>query len=306
MNARLSAILQASFVVFLWATSWVFIKIGLEDIPPLTFAGLRYSLAFLCLLAVLAATGRLDSLRRLSWKQWGRLALLGALFYAATQGASFIALDFLPAVTVNLIWSFTSLVVALLGLFWLHEHPTGPQWLGMGMGVGGACVYFLPIRIPVTQSLGFLAGLIGLVANAVSAVMGREVNRAAQLPPLVITVVSMGVGSLLLLGIGLSKESVPSLGIRSWAIVLWLAIVNTAFAFTLWNHTLRILTAMESSIINGTMMIWIPILAVIFLGESITGKEILGLLVAGMGTLLVQLRRPPRISWRLLDWARRE
>jgi hypothetical protein len=50
---------------------------------------------------------------------------------------------------------------------------------------------------------------------------------------------------------------------------------------------------MESSIINGTMLIWIPIFAVMFLGERITGKEIIGLLAAGAGTLIVQLRRLP-------------
>ena len=44
---------QALFVTFLWSTSWVLIKIGLQDIPALTFAGLRYGLAFLCLLPFL-------------------------------------------------------------------------------------------------------------------------------------------------------------------------------------------------------------------------------------------------------------
>jgi drug/metabolite transporter (DMT)-like permease len=38
------------FVVSLWATSWVLIKIGLQEIPALTFAGLRYALASLVLL----------------------------------------------------------------------------------------------------------------------------------------------------------------------------------------------------------------------------------------------------------------
>ena len=50
MNPRLVAILQALLVTFLWSTSWVLIKIGLAEIPPLTLAGLRYSLAFLFLL----------------------------------------------------------------------------------------------------------------------------------------------------------------------------------------------------------------------------------------------------------------
>jgi drug/metabolite transporter (DMT)-like permease len=94
----------------------------------------------------------------------------------------------------------------------------------------------------------------------------------------------------------LSIEGIPKIDLMGWAIILWLAIVNTAFAFTLWNHTLRTLTAMESSIINGTMLIWIPIFAVTFLGESISRKEIIGLVAVGIGTLIVQLRRIPKVN----------
>ena len=49
-SPRLLAILQAVFVTFLWSTSWVLIKRNISEIPPLTFAGLRYSIAFLILL----------------------------------------------------------------------------------------------------------------------------------------------------------------------------------------------------------------------------------------------------------------
>jgi drug/metabolite transporter (DMT)-like permease len=52
---------------------------------------------------------------------------------------------------------------------------------------------------------------------------------------------------------------------------------------------------MESSIINGTMLIWIPLFAVIFLGESISVKGLFGLFAVALGTLFVQLRRfPPK------------
>jgi drug/metabolite transporter (DMT)-like permease len=68
-------------------------------------------------------------------------------------------------------------------------------------------------------------------------------------------------------------------------------LVNTAFAFTLWNHTLRVLTAMESGIINNTMQIWIPILAVLFLGESLNARQVAGMTLALIGTLLVQLKK---------------
>ncbi|HKZ55913.1 MAG TPA: DMT family transporter [Anaerolineales bacterium] len=49
-SPHLSAVFQALFVTFLWSTSWVLIKWGLDEIPPLIFAGLRYGLGFLCLL----------------------------------------------------------------------------------------------------------------------------------------------------------------------------------------------------------------------------------------------------------------
>ena len=72
---------------------------------------------------------------------------------------------------------------------------------------------------------------------------------------------------------------------------IWLAVVNTAFAFTLWSLTLRTLSALESSLINNTMLIQIPILALFFLGEQITWREGLGMVLAGIGILMVQLCR---------------
>lgn len=48
--------------------------------------------------------------------------------------------------------------------------------------------------------------------------------------------------------------------------------MNTAFAFTSWNATLRRLSAMESSVVNTTMLIQIAVLAWVFLGESLGAR----------------------------------
>jgi drug/metabolite transporter (DMT)-like permease len=133
-----------------------------------------------------------------------------------------------------------------------------------------------------------------MLTNVVATVVGRELNSARLYSPLQVTTFSMGVGSAALLAAGLLAEGIPSISLRNWAYILWLAAVNTAFAFTLWNHTLRTLTAAESSISTGTMLIWIPILAVLFLGEHITPQQLLGLVAVGAGTLLVQLRGRPQ------------
>jgi len=279
-------------VVFLWATSWVFIKIGLQEIPALTFAGLRYTLAFIFLLPAVFLTKRGSSLRSISKRSWSQLIFLGLLLYAVTQGAIFVALAYLPAVTVNLLWSFSSVTVAILGIRFLDERPTLVQWAGIILAIFGAVIFFYPASLPRSYQVGIIVSAVGILANAGASILGRDINRSRELHPLIITVISMGIGSIVLLTSGIIIQGLPSIGLQGWAIIAWLAVVNTAIAFTLWNFTLRNLSATESSVINGTMLIWIPILAVVFLDEHITHQELIGLIVAGFGTLIVQLRYP--------------
>jgi len=284
------AVGQALVVTFLWSTSYILVKIGLVEIPPITFAGLRYMLAFLFLLPIFFHQGEAARLQKLTKHDWMQLTILGLLFYAITQGTNFIGLSYLPTVTVSLLLSFSPVVVALLGILILRERPLLRQWMGLGLCLMGAILYFYPLILPNSQSIGFIVVLIGVLANALSSILGREVNRSGNIPPLTVTVVSMGVGGLVLLASGLALQGLPQLSLMNWGIILWLAVVNTAFAFTLWNHTLRTLSAMESTVINNTMLIQIAILAWMFLGESLNGKEIVGMVVAGVGALLVQLR----------------
>ncbi len=288
LSSHRRAVLQALFVTFLWSTSWVLIKIGLGNIPALTFAGLRYSLASLCLLPVALGASSRTPLPPLTRRDWGQLLLLGVLYHAVTAGAQFVGLAYLPAVTVSLLLNFTTVVVALLGIAWLGERPTALQWGGMALALGGALVYFYPVAFPTSQVFGLVVVVVGVLANAVSAVLGRQVNRAAHLPPLVVTVISMSVGAVLLLGAGVVSQGLPPLGPAQWAIIGWLAVVNTAFAFTLWNHTLRQLSAVESSLINSSMLVQIAVLAWLFLAEPLSARQLLGLALVVGGIIVVQ------------------
>ena len=286
---HLRAVLQAFFVTLLWSTSWVLIKIGLEDIPALTFAGLRYFLAFLMLLLIARRSGALLPINNFDRRDWLQLGLLGLIFYAVTQGSIFLALDYLPSVTLSLLLNFTTAAVALLGIALIAEYPSRWQWIGMAIYLFGVLVYFFPIELPSREVIGLLVGFVTVFANAGSAVMGRSINRSGKLSALTITVVSMGIGSTVLLLTGIIVQGMPALSIQSGLIIIWLAVVNTAFAFTLWNHTLRQLSAVESSVINNTMLIQIAVLAWVFLDETITRQEIMGMILAAIGTLIVQL-----------------
>lgn len=288
-----AAVLQALFVTFLWSTSWVLIKFGLKaDLPPVTFAGLRYTLAALCLLpfAVLNPTHR-QTLRGFSARTWWELIALGIVFYTLTQGAQFVSLSFLPSATLSLLLNFSPILIASYGMAARIEETSPTQWGGILLTAVGALIYFLPLAIEGNQIPGLIAALVALSANAASSIFGRYINTQERLNPLLVTAVSMGVGGILMLVIGILTQGMGNLNFMQLAIIGWLAVVNTALAFTLWNKSLQTLSAVESSIINGTMLPQIAILAWIFLGEPLGGREILGLGLVLAGTMIVQLWR---------------
>lgn len=292
ISPRLTAVLLAVLVTVLWSSSWVLIKIGLRSsLPPLTFAGMRYTLAFLTLTPlVFASPSRRRILIMLDGRRWVKLFLLGLIFYTFAQGSLFLALDTLPANTLSLLLNLTSVFVGITGIFLLKEHPTILQWLGIILAVSGVIVYFFPISLPAPQIPGIVFGLFCMVMNVLSALLSREVNRHASLPPLIVTFVSMGFGSLLMLLAGLLTEGIGEPTWQDGLIIAWLAVVNTALAFTLWNQSLQQLTAVESSVLNSLMLPQIAILAFIFLGEGLTPRDITGLALVGIGTIIVHLK----------------
>ena len=297
-RSHLAAVAQALFVTFLWSTSWVLIKFGLRsDLPPVTFAGLRYTLAFLCLLPVVLFNGEhRKTIRELPKAQWGELIVLGLLYYTLAQGSQFVGLALLPAPTLTLLLNFSPIFIAVYSMYSIHERTSLLQWGGIFITVVGALVYFLPLSLEGGQTLGLLAAFVGVTSNAAAAVLGRKVNSHGRISPIVVTTISMGVGGVLMLVIGVGVQGIRVLTLQQWAIIGWLALVNTAFAFTLWNKSLQTLTAVESGIINSTMLPQITILAWIFLGETINGKQMLGLACVVAGILVVQLWRYLPIS----------
>jgi len=284
------AVLQALLVTFLWSTSFVLVKIGLNEIPALTFAGLRYSLAFLCLIPISLRAAARSGFQRLNRQDWLQLIILGLLFYAVTQGSIFLSLKYLSAATISLMLNVSTILVALFGIIFLGEKPSPLQWLGVLLFITGAAVDFLPVDIRKDEAVGLIIVTAAVLANSISTVLGRNINRKQTIEPVLITTISMGIGASTLIALGLPIQGIPTLKPIHWIIIAWLAVVNTAFAFTLWNRTQRELTAVESSIINNTMLIQTAILAWVFLAESLDGQEIIGLIFAAVGALIVQLK----------------
>jgi drug/metabolite transporter (DMT)-like permease len=289
-HSRLVALLQAVLVISLWSSSWVLIKIGLRDVPPLTFAGLRYFLAFLVLVPFALSRSNRQALRRPTKRAWLFLIALGLLIYMLSPGAQYVSLIYLPAVTTMLLFTFSTVTVALLSGVSLHERPTWLQWCGILAALLGGYLHFHPVDIPSEQLLGMMMALVSMLSYSLAAILGRGIARSKAVSPLLMTVVSMGAGSVVLLAGGIALEGLPPVSLPNWLIIFWLSLVNTSFAFVLWNRTLQVLTAVESNIISNAMLVEIAVLAWLFLGERLTLLDLAGLGLVVAGTLMVQLR----------------
>ena len=289
------AVVQALAVTFLWSTSWILIKVGMDDLDlaPLSFAGLRYALAAAILLPFgIRAMRTVHAVAPIGARLLGRVALYGLLFVAVAQGAQYAALAVLPATAVSLILSSIPAAVALMALAGAQERASRGQAAGIAILTAGALLYFGPFDVPADAGTGFLAAVICVTAAAVSSHLGRRLARDAIARlggPIGLTSTSMAIGAIVLLAVGLALEGWPRLDLVGWLIVGWLAVVNTAFAFTLWNHTLRTLTAVESSVVNNTMTIQIAILAIALLAERLEPLQLIGLMLAAAGAAVVQL-----------------
>lgn len=277
-------------VVVIWSTSWVLIKIGLRDIPALTFAGLRYFLAFLFLIPFAFQPKVKQQIKDFSRSDWWLILLMGLVTYFIAQGAQFLSLDYLPATTLSLLLNLTSILVTISAVFLIKELPTRLQVFGVLVNLAGTFIFFYPEGFRGNSILGFIFGGVCLLANSVGTLVGRKVNHAGRVNPIAVTVVAMGIGSIPMLAGGLLWQGLPQLSTQSLLIILVLAVVNTAFTFVLWNYTLQTLTAMESSIINGTMLVFITIFSWIFLDETQDLLGVLGLVLAFLGAVIVNIR----------------
>ena len=197
-----------------------------------------------------------------------------------------------------MVLNLTVFLVLLLSIPLLRDEiPSLFQIIVILIGILGVIIYFYPVEIPEGELLGLLFAFICLLANALSSIAGRSLNRTKTIPPIAITAISMLSGSFLLLTAGIISEGFPTaLAIMSITYSLWLSIVNTAIAFTIWNKTMQSLRAVDSTLINSTMLPQIVILSLVFLGEAPDLLEWIGLLLLTASVTIVQISQAKKVN----------
>jgi len=301
-RTKIIAVLEALLTTVFWSSSFVIIKLGLGEIPPLTFAALRYSIGSVILLAMIFAQREMrDTLRNRSSRWWGLLFIYGCVYITVAQGTQFLGLLYLPAITFSLMMNMTPLLVLVLAIPMIRETPSMKESFLVILGIIGVLIYFFPLDFVGVSIIGLIIALVSLFANAISSILGRAVNRKRDTPALVITGVMITVGGFFLLILSLIVEPIQPLSPLSWFYILWLASINTALAFTLWSRSQRVLRAIDMALINSTMMPQIVILSIIFLGEMPEILDWVGLGILAFSVGAVQYLQAKRAEKRITN-----
>jgi drug/metabolite transporter (DMT)-like permease len=289
-NKQMLSLIEASLVTFLWSSSYILIRIGLEEINPLAFAAYRYFLASLILLFPLYLQFRKRKTSKFNLSRIGMFLVLGFTGYFIAQGFQFLGLFFLNSVTVTFILNLTPLFVLGLSVFFLNEWPSTVQLIGIILTLFGVIIFFYDALGDVGMVTGVLVTLISGVGWAFYMIISRRYLVKDNESVITLTSMSMLFGAFMLLGATGLTGNMVNVSFNGWMIILWLSIVNTAVAFFLWNHALKTLKAVEQSILQNSMLIQIALLAFFFLQEPISEQKILGMIIVFSGVLIVQLR----------------
>jgi drug/metabolite transporter (DMT)-like permease len=288
VSRRIVPIAQMVLVAAIWGSSFVGVKMALEDAGPLTIAALRYSIAAVLLLPwVLKTRMRASSIHR---SDWGKLTLIGFSQYAIGNGALFLALRTVSSTAASLAISLVPIPIVFLEIFHLKEKPSRVHLAGIFVAVAGSVVFFVSdLRSITLGSLGLLA--LATISFAFMPVLGRDLTRKQAVSTIELTGIPLAIGGGALLVLAAVFEGLPRLPIHTWGIIIALAWVNTLAAYLLFNHALRRLHAGEANVLLNMTPVATAFIAWGAFGDRLTALQMVGIAVVILGATLAQRRR---------------
>jgi drug/metabolite transporter (DMT)-like permease len=289
-SSRPWAVGETVFATLIWSSSFVLVKIAIQTVGPLTVTGFRYLLAGLLIIALMPLRGRgWRPLAELPRRLWLHLAAMGLTVYAVGNGAFNMSLIFMDATMVAFLAALTPLFVLGAAVIWLKEIPTWVQGAGLTATLAGSALFFgagggLPL-------LGLALALLGLGSYVHFSIVGRTIARDRQTDTLTLTAVPLLLGGLPLTLFALATEGWPAPDPTAWKIIFFLAAVNSALAYLMYNHALKQLTALEVSVIFNLSPLGTAVIAWFLLGEWLQFSQIVGMVIVIVGVTVVQWRR---------------
>jgi len=269
----------------IWGGTWLFIKIGLADLPPFTFAAIRFLLAAVPLLVLVRL--RRTPLPRMK-SDWVLTVFTGLLGFTAGYGLVFWGEQRIPAGLTAILFTTYPLFGMVFAHFLVHGEPiTLKRLAGVVLGIGGVALIFGE-QLTLCSSgavLGSLAVVVSAACAALSSVLIKA--RGGHLDPAFVAVAQILVGALPLLAAGLLLEGSP-LSLRWTPMALaslgYLAFVGSSLAFVLWYWLIRAI-----KVTTAQLLPFVNTLVAVILGAVVLDEELGWRALAGGAAILMGL-----------------
>ncbi len=274
----------------IWGSTWLAIKVGLGDLPPFWFAGVRFVIAAAVLFAGCALVGM--PLRPQGKNAWRFLVLTGLQTFSVNYGLLFWGEQYISSGLAAVLQA----TIPMFGLFFAHFYLPAERlaW----SKVGGALLGFLGVGIIFSHELhgaGTMAlwGGAAIVAGAASVAYANVVIKVhgAGIPPAILAGWQMVFGLVPLLLLGAWREGNPAQfrwSVTAVGCLLYLALIGSSLAFVLSYWLVRQVAVTKSM----TIALVTPIVAValgwLVLGETLSWRTLAGsgLVLAGVGFIV--------------------
>ena len=281
----------------IWGTTWFFIKIGLEDLPPISFAAARFILAVLILAFVIFL--QKIPLPKTS-REWKLIALTGVLQFSINYSLVFWSEQYISSGLAAVLQAM--ITVFGLALAWFHlpnERITRLKVFAVLLGIGGVATIFLE-QLQINSVMAF-AGCIAIVVGAYAAAHASILIKTygGKIHPASLVFWQMIYGLLPLILYGLIMEGNPlSFNWTPKAIfaVLYLTIFGTIAAFWLYYWLLSRIESTRAMMISLVTPLIAVIIGAFFLDEKLPPQTIFGgiLILASIGLIVFRKRNLPR------------
>ncbi len=291
----------------LWGPSFLFIKIAVETIPPITLVLGRIGIAAVLLWLFLRFSGgRLPT----SGRVWGLLAVMALVQNAIPFVLFSWSEQFIDSALASILNGATPLFTIFLAHFFTQDDRLSVMKLvGALIGFGGLVVLVIPSFLDGVQSttLGVLAMTVAAALYGVAIVFSRKYLRG--LPPLVAPAGQMILATLFLLPTALIVErpfQLPMPSIPSLLSVVTLGIFGTGIAFIVYYRLIAEVSASYVSMVTYIIPIVGVILGVVVLNEQLNWYSYVGCGLILFGVAIVngvfkrRLFRWPRLIARRL------
>ena len=296
-------------IAILFGCSFVAIETGLQELPPLLFASLRFDVAAVVLVSyVVAARSRSAWLPRTRGDLLG-IGVAGVFLIALNNALLFVGQGSTTAAMASMMYGLNPVLAPVFAWWLLGDRLSGVGALGIGIALVGVVVILQPSSATLTSAGTVGQGLILGAAAAVaigSVLLKRVQPRMGSLP---LTAWATAVGAVALHGAsalaGESPAAVVGVSLPTLASLLVVGVPSTAVAYAIRFDLIERIGPVRTNLVSYAVPVVAAVLGWVLLGAGVSAVTAAGFAVVFLGFALVERDAIRREVCRLRQSGRR-